>query len=62
VGESVKLIRIPGGIMGQVLHGCATTTHAVRTAIHFRIDRLGANGEVLEHIAGLKDFTLAVAT
>src|SRR4029077_3707831 len=24
---------IPGGIMGQVLHGSATTTHAVRTAI-----------------------------
>jgi hypothetical protein len=48
--------------MGPVLHGCATTTHAVRTAIHFGIDRLGANGEVLEHVAGLKDFTLAVAT
>lgn len=26
-------MRTPGGVMGQVLHGCATTTHAVRAAI-----------------------------
>ena len=25
--------RIPGGVIGQVLHGSATTTHAVRAAI-----------------------------
>jgi hypothetical protein len=48
VAESIKRIRcpipecggirhadfhIPGGTMGQVLHGSATTTHAIRTAI-----------------------------
>ena len=54
MGESVKLIPHSGRDYGLVLHGCATTTHAVRTAIHFRIDRLGANGEVLEHVVGLK--------
>ena len=32
-GESAKLIPHSGRIIGQVLHGCATTTHAVRTAI-----------------------------
>src|SRR5690606_37769295 len=26
-------LRIPGGIMGQVLHGSATTTHAIRAEI-----------------------------
>ena len=28
VGESVNLILHPGGVMRQILHGCATTTQA----------------------------------
>jgi hypothetical protein len=30
-----------------------------RSHFTFRIDRLDSNGEVLEHVAGLEDFTLA---
>jgi hypothetical protein len=33
-----------------------------RTHFTFRIDRLDANGEVLEHVAGIADFELAVTT
>jgi hypothetical protein len=33
-----------------------------RTHFTFRIDKLDANGEILEHIAGIEDFNLAVAT
>jgi hypothetical protein len=33
-----------------------------RTHFTFRIDKLDANDEVLEHVAGLEDFELAVAT
>jgi hypothetical protein len=31
--ESVNLIPYSGGLMGQILHGSAKTTHAVRAAI-----------------------------
>jgi hypothetical protein len=33
-----------------------------RTHFTFRIDKLDATGEILEHIAGIEDFNLAVAT
>ena len=33
-----------------------------RTHFTFRVDKLDANGEVFEHVAGIEDFELAVAT
>ena len=33
-----------------------------RTHFTFRLDRLDANGEVFEHVAGIEDFELAEAT
>jgi len=33
-----------------------------RSHFTFRIDRLDANGDVFDHVAGLEDFDLAVAT
>ena len=33
-----------------------------RTHFTFRLDKLDANGEVLDHIAGIEDFELAAAT
>ena len=33
-----------------------------RTHFTFRIDKLDADGEVLDHVAGLEDFELAMAT
>jgi len=35
---------------------------STRTHFAFRIDKLDANGEVFEHVAGLEDFELAEAT
>ena len=32
-GTQLSWVRPPEGVMGQVLHGCAATTHAVRAAI-----------------------------
>ena len=48
-----------GSAQAAVDLGARMTT---RTHFTFRIDRLDTNGEVFEHVAGVEDFELAVAT
>jgi hypothetical protein len=63
-GGAVCNFRVPvqRDVLGRTPILAAGIVMKTRTHFTFRIDKLDVNGEVFEHVAGLEDFELAVAT